>query len=86
MKISYLERVDFRSRLLATILLVAVREEHDVLAHSFHIWVILHNFVVLQIWVQDRSAKGTLAVAPMSQGEVHTGCGERLLGACGVGR
>ena len=86
MKNSYLERVDFRHRLLATILLVAMCEEHDVLAHSFYIRIVLYNLIVLQLRVQDRSAKETLAAALMSPREVHTGCGERLLDACGVGR
>ena len=70
---------------MTTILLVVVGEEHDILAHSLHIRVALHNFVVLQVGVQDRSGKEVLTTAFTSLGEVHTGCGERLLDACDVG-
>lgn len=54
---TYLERVYFRDGLLTTILLVVVREEDNVLAHSLNIRVVLYEFVVFQFGVQDRSVK-----------------------------
>ena len=36
-------------------------EEYDILTHSLHIWVVLHNFVVLQLRVQDRSVEECLS-------------------------
>ena len=65
---------------------MVVREEHDILAHSLHIRVVLHNFIVLQLRIQDRSVKENLSEVCPSLGEMHTECGERLLDAYDVGR
>jgi hypothetical protein len=54
---THLERVDLGHRFLTTILLVAVSEEHDIFAHSLHIWVVLHDLVVLQFRIQDCSVR-----------------------------
>ena len=53
---TYLERVDLGNSFLAAVFLVVVRKENDVLAHSLDVRVVLHKFIVLQFWVQDRSA------------------------------
>ena len=58
---AYLERVDFRYRLLATIFLMLVREEHDIFAHSLHIRVARHNLVVLQLRIQYCSVEEILS-------------------------
>jgi len=58
---AYLERVHFGYRLLTAVLLVVVREEHDILPHSLHVRVVLHKFVVLQLRVQDCPVKGNIS-------------------------
>ena len=82
--IAYLKRVDFRYRLLATIFPVVVRKEHDVFAHSLHIRVGLHKFIILQLWVQDRSAGKNLGEVFLSVKEDHTGCDAKSWDAYGV--
>src|SRR5260221_10990858 len=45
---TYLESVDFRyRRILTTILLVVVSEEHDVFTHPPHMRVFCHHFIIL---------------------------------------
>jgi hypothetical protein len=57
---THLKCVDLGNRLLATIFLVVMGEEHNVLTHSPHVWVAQHDLVVLQLRVQDRSKKEDL--------------------------